>query len=101
VASCNSSLVDVVALPDFEFSQTGFAVLLNVDVDREMGVNIAHFVLVALCNTSDQVLDDRLDGAQRCDVLAAAVVDFNLDDRLLGDGECDGDVGQIFGELAS
>jgi hypothetical protein len=83
-----------------------------------MGVHVAHLVLVAFCDAGDQVLDDGLYCSEGSDILAAAVVDFDLDNVRLGlyilvsmvvcgwcgatdDGECDGNVGQILDELAS
>jgi hypothetical protein len=47
-------------IPDLKLEKTVWS-LLNVDVDGEMGIHIAHLVLVALGNTRDQVVDDRLD----------------------------------------
>ena len=43
-----------------------------------MGVDVAHLVLVAFGHAGDQVLDDGLDGTEGGDVLAGAVVDFDL-----------------------
>jgi hypothetical protein len=45
-----------------------------------MGVHVAHLVLVAFCDAGDQVLDDGLDCSEGGDILAAAVVDFDLHD---------------------
>lgn len=75
-------------------------VLLDVDVDGEMGVDVSHLVLEALGDTDDQVVDEGADGAQGGDVLPAAMVDLNGDDVLLGDGEVDGQVVQVLDELA-
>ena len=78
--------------------------LLNVDVDREMGVDVSHLVFVTFCHAGDQVLDDGLDGAEGSHVLARTVVNFDLDNvfafGVLGQGECDGDVGEVFYEFA-
>lgn len=43
-------------------------VLLNVDVDGEMGIDVSHLVFVSLGNAGDQVLDDRLDSSKSCDI---------------------------------
>lgn len=81
-----------------------FGVLLDVDVDGKMSINVSHLVFISLCDSGDQVLDDRFDSAKGSDVLSRAVVDFNLDELLailaLGKRESDGDVGEIFGEFA-
>jgi hypothetical protein len=69
-----------------------------------MRIDISHLVLVAFRHAGDQVLDDRLDGAEGSDILAGAVVDFDLDQVLafgvLGEREGDGDMGEVFCELA-
>ena len=83
------------SLPDFQM-EASFIVLLNVDVDGEMGIDISHLVFVALGDTNDQVLDDGLHGSEGCDVLSRAMVDFDVYELLafgvLGKGEGDGDV---------
>lgn len=84
-----------------------------------MSVDVAHLVFVAFCYAGDEVSDDRLDCSESSDILAAAVVDFDLDDvglrlryRLVVDTrtrggrgtnnrKCDGDVRQILGKLAT
>ena len=79
-------------------------ILLNVDIDGKVSVDVSHLVFVALCDTSNQVLDDRLDGSEGCDVLSRAMVDFDLNELLaflaLGKGEGNGDVREILGEFA-
>lgn len=65
-----------------------------------MGVDVAHLVLEALGDTGDHVLDDRADGAEGSDVLAGAMVELDVDDVLLGDGEGDRDVAEVLDELA-
>jgi len=87
-------------LPDLNLKQTSLLVLIDVDVDGEMGVDVAHLVLESLCDTDDQIVDESADGAKRGDVLAAAVVDLDADDALLGHGEVDGKMAQVLGELA-
>jgi hypothetical protein len=44
-------------IPDFDLKQTSLLVLLNVDIDGEMGVDISHLVSVSLRNTNDHVID--------------------------------------------
>ena len=79
-------------------------VLLDIDVDGEMSVDVSHLVFVTPRNSSDQVLNDRLDGSEGSDILSRAMVNFDLNELLaflaLGKGECDGDVREIFGEFA-
>ena len=45
-------------------------VLLNIDVDWEMGVDVSHLVLVALCDANHQILNERLDGSEGGHVLS-------------------------------
>lgn len=89
--------------PNFHMVES-LGVLLNIEINGEMGVDVAHLVLVSLCDANDQVLDERLYGSEGCDILSRAMVDFDLDDLLsllaLGHGECDGDVGEVFGQFA-
>lgn len=66
------------SLPDFNIISVALFVLLDVDVDREMGIDISHLVLVASRYASDKVLDDRLDSSQSSDVLSRAMMNFNL-----------------------
>lgn len=56
-----------------------------------MGVDVAHLVLVALRHTGDQVLDERLDGAESSNALADAMVEdnLNLGGALLDEGDVD------------
>lgn len=71
-------------LPDLDLEETSLAVLLNVDVNWEMGVDVTHLVLEALGNTDDHVVDQGLDCAEGCDILAGTVVELDVDDLLLG-----------------
>jgi hypothetical protein len=90
-------------LPDLQFVPI-ILHLLNVDIDREMGVDVAHLIFVSSCYAGDEVLDDGLDGAEGSDILARAVVDLDLYNifafGVLGEGECDGDVGEVFCEFS-
>lgn len=85
---------------NFDLVAVGLGVLVDVDVDGEMGVDVAHLVLVALHDTGDKVVDDSTNGSEGGDILAGTVVDLNADDALGGLGEADGQVAQVFGELA-
>jgi len=93
-----------ICLPNLN-SLGSLIVLLDVDVDGKVSVDISHLVLVASGHTGDQVVDDRLDGSEGSDILAGAVVDFDLDcllalDLGLGEGKCYGDVGEILRQFS-
>jgi hypothetical protein len=66
-------------IPDLNLIEPRLLVLLDVDVNGEVGIDISHFVLVALGDAGDEVADDGFDGAEGGDVLAAAVVDLDRD----------------------
>lgn len=85
---------------DLDLEETSLGVLLNVDVDGEMGVDVTHLVLEAAGNTDDQVVDESADGAEGSDTLAGAMVQLNRDDVLGGAAEADSEVGQVLDELA-
>jgi hypothetical protein len=87
-------------IPDLDLVKTSLLVLLNVDVDWEMGVDVSHLVPITLCDADDEVSDDGLDSAESSDVFAAAVVDLDRDNVFLGEGEADGKVGEIFCQFA-
>lgn len=59
-------------------------VLNEVDVDREMGVDVSHLVLVTSGDTGDHVVDEGLDGSQSSDVLSVTIEDGDLD-LVIGD----------------
>ena len=86
-------LTDEVADLDDEVS--GLGILLNVDVDWEMGVDVAHLVLEALGDTDDHVVDQGADGAESGNVLASTVVELDVDDIALWVGEVDCQVGEV------
>lgn len=75
--------LDSYRIPDLDLPQTRLLVLVQIDVDWEMGVDVAHLVLEALGNTDDQVVDKGADGSQGSDVLARAMVQLDVDDVLL------------------
>ena len=79
-------------IPDLNLKVAGVVVLLDVDVDREMCVHVAHLVLVAFCDTNDNVLDNAAHCSDGCDGLAVAVVHLNLDNVWLWLSESYGDV---------
>jgi len=86
---------------DLDVGAAGLSVLLDVDVDGEMGVDVAHLVQEAAGNTDDQVVDDGADGAEGSNTLASTVVQLDRDNVLLGATEGNGDVGQVLDELAA
>ena len=88
-------------LPDLNLPDAGLRVLVQVDVDGEMGVDVAHLVLVALGDADDQVVDEGADGAEGSDALARAVVELDLDEVLLGVGEGNSQVAEGLLELAT
>lgn len=91
-------------VPDLNIVSVGVVVLLNVDVNGEMGIDVSHLVLVSSGHTSDEILDDRLDGSESCDILSWSVVDFDLNGILallvLWESESNSDVGEILDEFA-
>ena len=88
-------------IPDLDLPVARLGVLVQVDVDGEMGIDVAHLVLEALGDPDDQVVDEGADGAEGGNVLADTVVDLDADQVLLDDREVDGDVAQVLGELAA
>ena len=90
----------VSGLPDLNLGKTGLGVLLNVDVDGEMRVDVAHLVEEAAGDTDDQVVDEGADGTQGGNALASTVVQLDGDDILLGAAEGDGDVRKVLNKLA-
>jgi hypothetical protein len=65
-----------------------------------MGVHVSHLVLVALGDTNDQVVDEGSDGSEGSDVLSGAVVEFDVNNILLGAREVDCQVAEVLDELA-
>ncbi len=65
-----------------------------------MRVDISHLVLEAFCDTDNQVVNQRSDCAEGSNVLAGAMVEFNVDDILLRVGEVDRKMAEVLGELA-
>lgn len=92
-------LADEVA--DLDLVEARLGVLVDVDVDGEMGVHVAHLVLEALGHADDHVVDERAHRAQRGDVLARAMVQLDVDEALLGVGEVDGEMAEVLEELAA
>lgn len=86
-------------IPDLDLPQT-IGVLVQVDVDGEMGVDVTHLVLEALGDTNDHVVDERADSSEAGDLFAYAMVELDLDDVLLGTGEADGEMAKVLNELA-
>jgi len=88
-------------VPDLDVPEASLGVLVDVDVDGEMGIDVAHLVLEALGHTNDEVRDEGADGAEGGDILAVAVVDLNADNVLLDQGEGDSHVAQVLDKLAT
>lgn len=87
-------------VPDLDLVDA-LRVLVQVDVDGEMGVDVAHLVLEALGDADDQVVQDGADGAEGGDVLADAVVDVDGNSVGLGLSEANGNVRQVLHQLAT
>jgi len=87
-------------VPDFNIVQPGLLILFNVDVDREMCINIAHLIAESFCYPKNHVIDDCSDGAKRSDGLPDSMVELNIDDVLLWVRKGDGKMAQVFGEFA-
>jgi hypothetical protein len=78
---CPPGLVRFV--PDLDLIVSRILVLVDIDVDREMGVDVSHLVLVALRYADNEVVDESSDRPQSCDALARAMVQFDVDQVLL------------------
>jgi hypothetical protein len=87
-------------IPDLNLVQASVLALLKVDVDWEMGVDVAHLVLVALGNTNDEVVDQGSDCSEGSDILSCAVVELDVDDAGGGMRERDGKMAQVLCEFA-
>jgi len=66
------------------------AVLVDADVDGEMGVDVAHLVLEAAGHADDHIADESADGTEGGDVLTRAMVELDDDRLLVGLFEADG-----------
>ena len=65
-----------------------------------MCVDVSHLVFESLSDTDDQVVDKSSDGSEGCDVLSGAMVQFNVDNILLGVREIDCQVVEILRKFA-
>lgn len=90
--------VQIFHVPDLNLEQTGLAVLLDVYVDWEMGVDVSHLVFESLGDTNDQVVNQGSDCAEGSDILAGTVVKLDIDNFLLWVGEVDCQMAEILGE---
>lgn len=88
-------------LPDLNIPKPSLTILIQIDIDREMCIHISHLVLVPLRHADDQIVDDGADGPECSDVLARAVVEFDVDDVLFWVRERDGEMAEILGEFAA
>ena len=75
--------------------------LNNIDIDREVRIDISHLVLVTSSDTSDHVVNKRLDSSQSSNVLSVTVVDSDLDQSVVDLGEGDINVLQVLGQDTS
>lgn len=97
--AADNLLADEVA--DLNLPEASVLALVDVDVDGEMRIDVAHLVLEALCHTNHHVVDDGLDGSQGGDILAVAVVDLDRDGVLGGVAKVDGEMAEVLDELAA
>ena len=89
-----------VSVPDLHFGAASLLVLLEVDVDGEMGVDVSELVEEALGDTDDEVVKDRPHGSESGNIFPGAVVDKDGEGVGLGLGEGDRDVAQVLGKLS-
>lgn len=87
-------------VPDLHLEQTRLLVLVQVHVDGEVGIDVAHLVLEALRDADDQIVDERPDRAERGNVFSRAMVDLNADEVLLGPREVDRQMAEVLGKFA-
>ena len=66
-----------------------------------MRIDISHLVLVTSSDTSDHVVNKRLDSSQSSNVLSVTVVDSDLDQSVVDLGEGDINVLQVLGQDTS
>jgi len=76
-------------IPDLNLPQTSLIVLFQVHINGEMGIDESHLVLEALRDADNQVVDQGSDCAESSDVLAGAMVQFDVDDVLFRVREVD------------
>lgn len=94
-SSSSISIIQFYSLPDLNLPKASLVVLVEVDVDGEMGVDVTHLVLEALGHTDNHVVDDGADSAESGEVLAGTVVHGDGQKIRLGVGERDGDVREV------
>lgn len=78
-ALSSASVIICHDVPDFHLVQSGLVVLVDVDVDGEMRIDVAHLVPKSFGDADDQVVDEGPNGAESSDILAGAVVQFDMD----------------------
>ena len=62
-----------------DFNELSTVFFNNINIDREMRVNVSQLVLVTLGDTSDQVRNQRFHGSQSSNVLSVTIVNGNSD----------------------
>ena len=92
--------LEISNIPNLNLVQIGLLVLLNVDIDGEMGVDVSHLVLEAFRNAGDQVINECSDRSEGSDALARTVVEFDINDVFGGVREGDGEMSEVFGEFS-
>ena len=69
-------------VPNLDLELPSLIVLLEIDVDGEMGVDISHLVQVSLGDANDHVVDQRSDSAEGSDVFSDSMVQLDVDNTL-------------------
>lgn len=76
--------------PNIHIKTVSLGVLLDIDVDREMSVDVAHFVLESPRHADDHVVDECLDSTECSDIFPRAVMEFDDDGVFAPSCETDG-----------
>ena len=64
----------ILNIPDIHLVKPGFRILLEVDVDGEVGIHVAHLVFETLGDANYQVVNDGFDSPKCGNVLPCAVM---------------------------
>jgi hypothetical protein len=88
------------SVPDLNLEALLLGVLLDVDVDREMRIDVSHLIFKPLGNADHEVVDESPNGPEGCHVLTVAMVDLNGEHVRFRLRKRHGDVAQVLLELA-
>lgn len=87
-------------VPNINLKKPSLRVLLDVDINRKMGVDISHFILEALRNADNQVVYDGFDSPECSNILAGTMMQFDTDEVFRRMGEANREMGQVLRKLA-